>query len=71
MAAWPTHERRAFEQLALVAALIPDLARWRASDRQALVAVMRAKGGASEREYARRLDGHRRLQRALEGLTRA
>lgn len=71
MAAWPTHERRAFEQLALVAALIPDLARWRASDRQALVAVMRAKGGASEYQYARRLDGHRRLQRALEGLTRA
>jgi hypothetical protein len=32
---------------------------------------MRAKGGASEYQYARRLDGHRRLQRALEGLTRA
>ncbi|MBI2159828.1 MAG: hypothetical protein HYU25_05480 [Candidatus Rokubacteria bacterium] len=71
MAAWPGHERRAFEQLALVAALIPDLARWPASDRRALVEVMRAKGGASEYQYARRLDGHRRLQRALEGLARA
>ncbi len=71
MAAWPRHERRAFEQLSLMAALIPDLPRWPASDRQALVAVMRAKGGASEYQYARRLDGHRRLQGALEGLARA
>lgn len=69
-AAWSREERRAFDQLSLVAALIPDLGAWPARDRQALVAVMRAKGGASEREYARRLDGHRRLQRALEGLTR-
>ena len=71
MAAWSTHERRAFERMSLVAALIPDLARWPASDRRALVAVMRAKGGASEREYARRLDGHHRLREALERLARA
>ncbi len=69
--AWATDERRAFEQMSLVAALIPDLARWPAADRRALVAVMRAKGGASEREYARRLDGHRRLRGALERLARA
>lgn len=69
--AWATDERRAFERMSLVAALIPDLARWPAADRRALVAVMRAKGGASEREYARRLDGHRRLRGALERLARA
>ncbi len=69
-AAWPRHERRAFEDMSLVAALIPDLARWPASDRRALIAVMRAKGGASERAYAHLLDGHRLLRRSLEALAR-
>ncbi len=67
-AGWTSDERRAFEQMSLVAALIPDLTRWPQSDRAALVAVMRAKGGASEREYARLLDGHRRFRRSLEAL---
>ncbi|MEK7700554.1 MAG: hypothetical protein AAB418_00980 [candidate division NC10 bacterium] len=69
-ATWSREERRAFDRLSLVAALVPDLAAWPARDRRALVAVMRAKGGASEREYARRLDGHRRLRRSLEALAR-
>src|SRR5216684_5833337 len=61
-AAWPPAERRAFDRMALVAALIPDLAVWSPAERRALVAVMRAKGGRSEMRYARRLDGHRRLR---------
>src|SRR2546428_255087 len=69
-AAWPPAERRAFERMALVAALIPDLAAWSPAERRALVAVMRAKGGRSEMRYARRLDGHRRLRRSLEALAR-
>jgi hypothetical protein len=56
--------------MALVAALIPDLAVWSPAERRALVAVMRAKGGRSEMRYARRLDGHRRLRRSLEALAR-
>ncbi len=68
--AWSREERRAFDRLSLVAALIPDLAAWPARDRRALVAVMRAKGSGSEREYARRLDGHHRLREALERLAR-
>src|SRR2546428_478820 len=47
-AAWPPAERRAFDRMALVAALIPDLAPWSPAERRALVAVMRAKGGRSE-----------------------
>src|SRR5213593_1539749 len=69
-AAWPPAERRAFDRMALVAALIPDLAAWSPAERRALVAVMRAKGGRSEMRYARRLDGHRRLRRSLEALAR-
>jgi hypothetical protein len=70
LAAWPPEERRAFERMALVVALVPDLARWPAADRRALVRLIRAKGGRSEREYARRLDRHRRLRGALERLAR-
>ena len=68
--AWPPGERRAFERMALVAALIPDLAAWPVADRRALVAVMRSKGSGSEMAYARRLDRHRRLRRSLEILVR-
>ncbi len=64
-------ERRAFEQMSLVAALIPDLARWPAAERAALTALMRAKGGRTEIEYARRLDRHGRFRRSLEALARA
>jgi len=67
-AAWPSGERRAFERLSLVAALVPDLAAWPLADRRSLVSVMRAKGGGSEMAYAWRLDGHRRLRLSLDAL---
>ena len=70
-AAWPSAERRAFERLSLVAALVPDLSAWSLAERRALLSVMRAKGSGSEMAYARRLDGHRRLRRSLEALARA
>ena len=69
-AAWAPAERRAFERLSLVAALVPDLAAWPLAERRALLCVMRAKGGGSDMAYARRLDGHRRLRRTLEALVR-
>ncbi len=69
--AWPREERHAFERLALVAALIPDLARWPAADRRALVRVFRAKGGRSELPYLALLNGHRRFRASLEGLAAA
>jgi hypothetical protein len=67
-AAWPPGERRAFDRMALVAALVPDLAAWSAAERRALVTVMRAKGTGTEMRYARLLDRHRRLRRSLEML---
>ena len=68
---WPGPEQRSFARMSLVAALIPDLATWRLAERRELVAVMRAKGGASEMGYARRLDAHARLRHSLEALARA
>ena len=63
-------ERRAFERLAIVMGLIPDLARWPARERERLRQVMQAKGGVSEAGYLALLDGHRRLRRSLDVLVR-
>jgi hypothetical protein len=68
---WPRNERRAFEDLALVLALIPDLARWPAADRRRLVQVIKAKGGASEARYVKLLATHHRLRRSLDALLAA
>ncbi|MGH7302718.1 MAG: hypothetical protein ACRELZ_05475, partial [Candidatus Rokuibacteriota bacterium] len=67
----PPGERRAFERMSLVAALIPDLSAWSLAEQRALLAVMRSKGSGSEMAYTRRLDGHHRLRRALSVLARA
>jgi len=67
---WPPPERRAFERLAPIVALLPDLARWPAADRARLLAVMRARGEPGERRYLRLLDGHHRLRRGLQRLSR-
>ena len=67
---WPPPERRAFERLAPIVALLPDLARWPGADRARLLAVMRARGEPGERRYLRLLDGHHRLRRGLQRLSR-
>jgi hypothetical protein len=67
---WPRDERRAFEQMALVAALVPGLERWPAADRRRLAALMRAHGHPDQRRYVRCVGAHRRWRRALESLGR-
>lgn len=67
-AAWTEDERRAFDRLSVVAALIPDLARWPAADRGRLAQIFRAKGGRSELPYIAMLDAHRRFRESLEAL---
>lgn len=62
---WPRLERLAFARLAPFLALVPDLERWPARERRALVAIARAKGGPTEAGYLRRLQGHRRLRASL------
>jgi hypothetical protein len=68
---WPAAERRAFERLSLVAAVIPDLERWPAAERGALARIFRAKGGRSEVAFVRLLDRHRRFRQSLEAITRS
>ena len=65
---WPRDERRAFEHLAMLVALIPDLGRWPAADRRRLVQLMRAKGGPHEARYVRLVGAHRRLIESLRAL---
>jgi hypothetical protein len=61
-------ERRALASLALPLALIPDLARWDADEKRALIAIVRAKAGADELSYLRLLRRHARLRRAIIAL---
>jgi hypothetical protein len=58
-------ERTAFESFALVLDAIPDLPRWTRAEREGVTAIIRAKEGRVESAYLRRMQGHRRLRRAL------
>ena len=57
-------QREAWRRLAPILALL-DLGAWREDERGALVDVIRAKGGRSERDYVARYLAHPRLDRAL------
>jgi hypothetical protein len=58
-------ERRAFEDLALVLALIPDLTKWTDREKKGVVQIIRAKTGTDEAGYARLLQGHAKLRAAI------
>jgi hypothetical protein len=58
-------ERAAFEDFAVVLALVPDVARWSADEKGKLAAIIRAKAGENETRYARLLQEHPRLRSAL------
>jgi len=49
---WPPPAREAFENLALVLNLIPELARWSSAEKVAAARVLRAKGGRDETRRA-------------------
>jgi len=63
---WSADERAAWQRMAPVLALL-DVARWTRAQRTALVALIRAKGGHSERVFVERFIAHRRLNQALAG----
>jgi hypothetical protein len=58
-------ESRAFSDLALVLALIPDLARWTESEKRMVTQTIRAKMGTDERRYAHLLQDHAKLRAAI------
>lgn len=59
---WKSAEQRAFEELALVLALIPDLARWTEDEKRDVARIIRAKAGADESRYVHLLQRHSRLR---------
>jgi hypothetical protein len=62
---WSAPRRRAFADLALVLALIPDLARWSRDEKLAILRVLRAKTGPDEVSYMHLLQRHARLRAAV------
>lgn len=70
-AGWTAGERQSFERWAPLVSLLPGVARWSASERRALVHVMRAKGGQCESDYVRAFDAHAKLRAAVVRLSEA
>lgn len=55
-------ERRAFENLALVLALIDDLKQWTGEEKKGLFEIILSKAGAREAEYTRLMQNHEKLR---------
>lgn len=62
---WNPLEQQAFENWALVLALIPDLARWTQAEKRGLVKILRAKTSRNEMQYLRLTLKHSRLRQEL------
>jgi hypothetical protein len=62
---WTPLERQAFENWSLVLALIPDLRRWSAQEKQDAVRIIRAQAGPSEMRYLRLTQQHPCLREEL------
>ena len=58
-------QRRAFENLALLVALVPDLDGWTEEEKKGVLKIARAKAGADESKYLRLLQRHGRLRREI------
>jgi len=67
---WDKGERLMLQRWAPLIAVLPGVGRWGATDKKALVAVVRAKGGRRESDFVRRFDAHRRLRRAIVTLAK-
>lgn len=62
---WNEDERRALLNLSPALALIPDLSEWTKDEKRSLARIIRAKAGRDETRYARLLQRHSRLRRAI------
>lgn len=63
--AWSPDERAAFENIALVASLIPGLSNWDPREKQDLIEIVRAKASPNEADYLRRLQQHAKLRQEI------
>jgi len=62
---WTSVETQAFENWALVLALVPDLAGWTAGEKADLLRIIRAKAAGDEMRYLRLTQRHQQLRRQL------
>ena len=62
---WSAAEKVAWRRWSPLVALIGDVGRWPAADRESLVDLIRAKGGQQELSYLRQFDDHLRLRKAV------
>ena len=69
--AWSAGERMAWTIWAPLVTILPGIERWNASERDALVDVIRAKGGRRESAFVRHFDAHPRLRAAIRRLAAA
>ncbi len=58
-------ERAAFKDFAPVLSLVPELKRWSAAEKEAVIEIIRAKVGADEADYLRCLQAHAALRNAF------
>jgi hypothetical protein len=68
---WSSGERLAWARWVPIVLALGGLARWPASERAALVDVIRAKGGRRESDFVARFDAHRELGAAVLRLLRS
>ncbi len=62
---WKAHAKQTFKDLAMVLALVPDLASWTTEEKRALLQIIRAKAGPEESRFLRLLQRHPRLRGAF------
>ena len=65
MSRWSRGERLWWDRWSPLIMTLPGVERWSASNKRALVRVVRAKGGRRESDFVRLFDRHRRLRAAV------
>jgi hypothetical protein len=66
---WSEGEKLAWRRWSPLILILPGIKRWNETDKKALVAVVRAKGGLRESDFALQFDRHRKLRRAVSKMT--
>ncbi len=66
---WPARfsadEKRAWDRWAPLVMIVPGVSGWSKSEKRALAAVIKAKGGRRESDFTLKFDAHAKLRRAL------
>ena len=66
---WSVEERNSFKSMAMLVANLEEVENWSASEKRALAAIIRAKGGREEHKFIRKCQKHHEFYDALVRLT--